>query len=56
MSQLMGAHKLLWGSDYPHAEGHAGPIEELNETLRSLPLADRRKILGENALKLYNLD
>ena len=55
MAQLMGAHKLLWGSDYPHAEGHAEPIEELKETLGSLPVTDRRKILGENALELYNL-
>lgn len=55
MAQLMGAHKLLWGSDYPHPEGHGDPLEELKQTIGSIPEADQKKILGENALNLYNL-
>ncbi|MEE9324706.1 MAG: amidohydrolase family protein [Dehalococcoidia bacterium] len=55
MAQLVGAQKLSWGSDYPHVEGHADPLKELKETIGSLSQADQRKIVGENALKLYNL-
>ena len=55
MAQLVGAHKLLWGSDYPHAEGHAEPVEELKQTIEGLSEEDQRKILGENAVRLYNL-
>ena len=54
-AQQVGAHKLLWASDYPHSEGHADPVEELKETVGCLSQAEQGKILGENALKLYNL-
>ena len=56
MAQLVGAHKLVWGSDYPHVEGHAEPVEDLKKTLAPLPEADQRKILGQNALELYNIN
>ena len=55
MAQLVGAHKLMWGSDYPHAEGHEQPLAELKETIGCLPEADQRKILGENALGIYDI-
>jgi len=54
-AQLLGADKLLWASDYPHSEGHADPVEELKEVIGCLSQAEQGKILGENALKLYNL-
>lgn len=54
-AQLLGADKLHWGSDYPHSEGHAEPLEELKETIGCLSQEDQRKILGGNTVKLYNL-
>ncbi|MFQ5933511.1 MAG: amidohydrolase family protein [Dehalococcoidia bacterium] len=56
MAQLVGAHKLMWGSDYPHSEGHEQPLAELKETIGCLPQEDQAKILGGNAMKLYSLN
>jgi predicted TIM-barrel fold metal-dependent hydrolase len=55
MARLVGAHKLMWGSDYPHQEGHEHPLAELRETLAELDDADRDKILGNNAVEIYGL-
>ncbi|MCS6926659.1 MAG: amidohydrolase [Candidatus Binatia bacterium] len=46
---------LVWGSDFPHAEGYANPIVELREAIEELPASTQHKILGENAARLYNL-
>ena len=51
----VGADKFLWASDYPHSDGVPYPVDALKETLKELPEDDQRKILGENAIKLYNL-
>ncbi|MEE9248743.1 MAG: amidohydrolase family protein [Dehalococcoidia bacterium] len=53
MAQLVGAHKLMWGSDYPHEEGHGEPLDEFKETIGCLSQEDQAKILGENALGIY---
>ena len=54
-ARQIGADNLVWGSDYPHVEGHAEPVRDLEETLGPLPAPDRRKILGENAVALYRI-
>ena len=55
MAQLVGAHKLMFGSDYPHEEGHEEPVSELKETINPLSQEDQDLILGGNALRIYNL-
>ncbi len=55
MAQIVGADKLMWGSDYPHEEGHDDPLDEIKETLGVLPDEDQEKILGGNTLRVYNL-
>jgi predicted TIM-barrel fold metal-dependent hydrolase len=51
LTHLIGADHVLFGSDWPHAEGTEQPgdyaryIEKLGE-------ADRRKVLRDNALSL----
>lgn len=47
----MGEEKLMFSSDYPHWDSDS-PYESVP---RSLPLALRRKILGENAGDLYRI-
>ena len=54
-ARRMGADKLLWASDYPHSEGHVGVLAEVKEAMSPLPEEDQRKILGENAIAMYNL-
>ncbi len=55
MAQLVGADKLMWGSDYPHEEGHERPLQELKNTIGILSEEEQAKILGGNALRVYGL-
>src|SRR5262249_38092053 len=51
----VGADYFIWASDYPHVDASFGVVAELKERLAPLPEADRRKVLGENAVRFYNL-
>jgi predicted TIM-barrel fold metal-dependent hydrolase len=56
MAHLVGAHKFMWASDYPHEEGHRHPLQALTQTLGALDEIDRNKILGANAVAAYRLN
>ena len=56
MAGLIGADKLVWGSDYPHTEGHPNPVEEIKCAVAPLPALDQALILGENAARLYDIN
>lgn len=55
MVRLVGEDRFFWASDYPHAEGYLNPVAEIKEVISTLPESTQRKILGENAAKLYSL-
>ena len=55
MIQHLGADYFIWASDYPHIDASFGVVRELREHLASLPEEARRKVLGENAARLYRL-
>jgi predicted TIM-barrel fold metal-dependent hydrolase len=57
MRHEIGIGKLMWGSDYPHAEG-AAPVHRqvLRHVFGGMPEADLRPILGENALGVFGFD
>ena len=55
MAEHVGADRLLWGSDWPHTEGHVAPVSKVKGRITSLSEDDQRKILGENALSLYRI-
>jgi len=47
----------MWGSDYPHDEGtHPHTREHLRARFSALDPAENRRLLGENAAKLYGFD
>jgi predicted TIM-barrel fold metal-dependent hydrolase len=58
--------QVLWGSDYPHLEGtfvydegqNVASVTRLalRHTFTDTPAADIRRMVGENAIGLYNLD
>jgi predicted TIM-barrel fold metal-dependent hydrolase len=53
----VGVENLMWGSDYPHVEG-TWPTTRLSlrNTFAGVPEADARAVLGQNAVRVYNLD
>lgn len=51
----VGAEYFIWASDYPHIDASMGVVREMRERLASLPVADQRKVLGENAARFYGL-
>jgi predicted TIM-barrel fold metal-dependent hydrolase len=50
---LMGADRVLFGSDWPHIEGMPSPLDYLVE-LKDLDEASRRRVLRDNALELMS--
>jgi predicted TIM-barrel fold metal-dependent hydrolase len=53
--ELLGADRVLFGSDYPHPEGLADPLSFVDE-LSALPHEDVVKIMGGNLNHLMKLD
>ena len=51
----MGADYFVWASDYPHIDASFAVVKEMKERLAPLPLAAQHKVLGENALRFYQL-
>ena len=52
----IGADYFIWASDYPHIDASMGVVKEMRGRLAPLPLADQRKVLGENAMRFYGLE
>lgn len=48
---LMGADRVIFGSDWPHIEALPHPLDYVPET-KALPPDDRRLVLHDNALEL----
>jgi predicted TIM-barrel fold metal-dependent hydrolase len=55
--KLLPEDRFLWGSDYPHDEG-TGPFTTLHlrQIFHEVAPDDLRKVLSENAAKLYDFD
>ena len=54
-AKFLGPERILWATDYPHPEYHAGAMHELHESLEPLDEDARRLILGLNAIEAYRL-
>ncbi|SEG83946.1 Predicted metal-dependent hydrolase, TIM-barrel fold [Thermomonospora echinospora] len=54
--ESVGEDNILFETDFPHPTClYPNPVERAQETMKSLSDETRRKILGENARKLYRL-
>jgi predicted TIM-barrel fold metal-dependent hydrolase len=52
----IGADRVLWAADYPHMESTAGITRSvIDEIVASVSEADAKKILGGNAIELFDL-
>jgi predicted TIM-barrel fold metal-dependent hydrolase len=53
---LIGVENILWSSDYPHSETTwPNSLKLTSEWMRDFPEQERRKILYENAARLYHI-
>jgi predicted TIM-barrel fold metal-dependent hydrolase len=51
---VLGEDKVMWGSDFPHPDGvWPDSREYIDKELGHLPAASRRRIVCENAARLY---
>ena len=53
LKDLIGADRVLFGSDYPHPEGVADPLEFL-ETLGAFTEEEQRMVMGGNLKALLD--
>jgi predicted TIM-barrel fold metal-dependent hydrolase len=53
LTELIGVDRVLFGSDWPHPEGNAMPIDYA-ECIQKLPEADVKKIMRDNTLALIS--
>jgi predicted TIM-barrel fold metal-dependent hydrolase len=54
--ELVGDDVVVWSSDYPHPDApFPGAVQKSLEILARLPAASVRRVMGENALRLYRL-
>ena len=52
---LIGVDNVMFGSDYPHAEGMYDPVSFVDQ-LDGLPEEDKRKVMGGNLARLMGVD
>ena len=53
---IIGVDRLLWGSDYPHAESTFPKSQEiLDSILEGVPEDEKALIVGGNTAKLYKI-
>jgi predicted TIM-barrel fold metal-dependent hydrolase len=56
LAPFVGAERIIWGSDYPHADStFPGALDELRATIAPLPADEQEQILSTNAARLYGL-
>jgi predicted TIM-barrel fold metal-dependent hydrolase len=55
--EVLGEHRFMWGSDYPHDEGtHPFTKEHLRQVFSGTPSDELQRILGGNAAELFDFD
>ena len=57
MRDVIGVDRLMWGSDYPHAESTFPKSQEILENiLEGVPRDEKEQIVGGTAARLYGFD
>jgi predicted TIM-barrel fold metal-dependent hydrolase len=54
-AEMLGTDRILWASDYPHPEYHAGVVDDVRARVGKMPDEAQRRILGANAIECYHL-
>jgi uncharacterized protein len=53
--ELVGHDRILWGSDFPHVDSSMSAPEMIRRSIANLDPADQRRVLGDNAARIFNL-
>jgi predicted TIM-barrel fold metal-dependent hydrolase len=54
--EVIGEDNVMWGSDYPHPDGTWPDSQKfLDADFRDIPERVRRKVVHDNAARLYHL-
>jgi uncharacterized protein len=57
MIPLIGADRVLWGSDFPHIRSIGLEAQEhVHKMFSALPRQDQEQVVGGNAAKVFNVD
>lgn len=57
LAPFVGSDRIVWGSDYPHADStFPGAVAEIEKVVAPLDAESRSRVLGANAVRLYGLD
>ncbi len=54
LADYVGPHKILWATDYPHADGFPGAPDMIRR-MEGLSDETKRRILAEGAIRFYNM-
>ena len=54
LADYVGPHKILWATDYPHADGFPGAPDMIRR-MEGLSEETKRRILAEGAIRFYNM-
>ena len=55
MLELVGQDNILWGSDYPHVDSRLDAAELIRGSVADLSAEAQRRVLGENAVRVFGL-
>ena len=56
MIPLIGADRVLWGSDFPHIRSIGlGAQEHVQKLFGALPPQDQERVVGGNAAKVFKI-
>ena len=54
---LIGADRILWGSDFPHVRSIGiGAEEHVTRLLETLSFEDQEKVVAGNAARVFNIN
>ncbi len=53
--EAVGEEHILWGSDFPHIDSRLDAMDLVRVSVKDLSSDLQAKVLGENAVKLFNL-
>ena len=57
LTRFIGDERMIWASDFPHSDAkYPGVVGELREHTEDMSPTSRRKLFGENALRLYGIE